>query len=268
MTTFSDYIKDVRSKGRLSFTIEDAIRDLGVSRNAVLCGVYKLKKKGEIISPAKNLYVIIPPEYKMVGCIPAEELIPILMRFWKLNYYVCLLSAAQYYGASHQKPQLFQVMVSKQLKPIICGKIKIEFLFKNSIEKLPTRDLAVKTGYLTISSPELTAMDLLMYSQKSGGLNHIATILSELIEEIDPSKLMEVLEQSKKKSFVQRLGYILENIESIEDKKKNKVVQSLYKYATQHSFTPAALAPELPTKGKPRNHRWMIIENAIIESDL
>lgn len=268
MTIFQNYIKGIRSKGRLSFTIEDAEKDLHVSRNAVLCGMYKLKKKGEIISPAKNLYIIVPPEHNAVGCIPAEELIPILMRFWALPYYVCLLSAAQYYGASHQKPQVYQVMVSKQLKPIICGKVKIEFIFKKSIEKLPTQNKAIKTGYLTISSPELTAMDLLIYSQKSGGLNHIATILSELIEEIDPNKLIEILEQSVKKSYAQRLGYILEHIESMEEQKQRNLVQILYQYVTKNSLTPIALAPELKTKGKPRDRRWMIIENTVIESDL
>ncbi len=94
MTNFQNYIKSVRSAGHHSFTLDDALSDLGVSRNAVICGMYKLKKKGDIISPAKNLYVIVPPEYQSIGCLPAEELVPILMHHWGLPYYVCLLSAA------------------------------------------------------------------------------------------------------------------------------------------------------------------------------
>jgi predicted transcriptional regulator of viral defense system len=268
MATFQDYIKSVRSAGFSAFTLDKAITDLHISRNAVICGMYKLKKKGEVVSPAKNLYVIVPPEYQSIGSLPAEELIPILMQHWGLPYYVCLLSSALYFGASHQKPQIFQVMVSKQLKPIVCGKIKIEFIYKKSLENLPTRSIPVKTGYLVVATPELTAMDLLLYSHQAGGLNHIATVLSELIEEIDPKQLITFLGQSEKKSWVQRLGYILEHIESMDEQKQKNIIKLLHKHVADKSFTPIALAPELPTKGKYRDHRWMIIANTDIESDL
>lgn len=268
MANFQNYIKLVRAAGHHSFTMDDALSSLGVSRNAVICGMYKLKKKGDIISPAKNLYVIVSPEYQAIGCLPADELVPILMHHWGLPYYVCLLSAALYHGASHQKPQVFQVMVSKQLKPIICGKVKIEFIYKKSLINLPTKKIPLKTGYLITATPELTAMDLLLYLHHAGGLNHVATVLSELIENIDPEKLMMLFERSKKKSWIQRLGYILEHIESMEAEKQKNVTQLLHQFITNKSVTPVALASELPIKGKPRDHRWMIVENTIIESDL
>ena len=268
MSNFHNYIKSVRAAGHHSFTMMDALSNLGVSRNAVICGMYKLKKKGDIISPAKNLYVIVPPEYQAIGCLPADELVPILMNHWGLPYYVCLLSSALYHGASHQKPQVFQVMVDKQLKPIICGKVKIEFIYKKSLESLPTKKIPIKTGYLVIATPELTAMDLVIYPHHAGGLNNIATVLSELIEEIDPEKLMILLEHSEKKSCAQRLGYILEHIESMEAEKQKRIIQSIYQYITNKSLVPVALAPGLSTKGKSRDHRWMIIENTDIESDL
>ncbi len=199
MTKFQNYIKAIRASGHQSFTSEEALSNLGGSRNALICGMYKLKKKGDVISPAKNLYVIVPPEHQIIGCLPADELVPILMKHWGLNYYVCLLSAALYHGASHQKPQVFQVMVNKQLKPIICGKIKIEFIYKKSLDNLPIKKTPVKIGYLNIASAELTLMDLLLYPHHSGGLNHIATVINELIENIDPEKLKQLLEYSKKK---------------------------------------------------------------------
>jgi predicted transcriptional regulator of viral defense system len=268
MTKFQNYIKSVRAAGHQAFSINDAATTLGISRNAVICGMYKLKKKGDIISPAKNLYVILPPEHQAIGCLPADELVPILMKHLRLPYYVCLLSAALYHGASHQKPQVFQIMVSKQLKPIICGKIKIEFIYKKSIENLPIKKVAIKSGYLTIASPELTMMDLLLYPNHAGGLNHIATVLSELIEYIDPAKIINLLKQSETKAWMQRLGYILEHIESFEAEKQKNIIQLLYQHITKKSVTPVALAPELSSKGKSRNQRWMIIENTIIESDL
>jgi predicted transcriptional regulator of viral defense system len=268
MSNFQNYIKSVRAAGRLSFSIEDALTTLGVSRNAVLCGIYKLKKMGDVISPAKNLYVIVPPEYRAIGCLPANELVPILMNHLGLSYYVCLLSAAQYYGAAHQKPQTFQVMVSKQLKPIICGKVKIEFIFKKSLEDLFIKKIPVKTGFLNVATPELTVMDLFLYPHHSGGLNHIATVLSELVEEIDLEKLIELAKCSEKKFWIQRFGYILEHIDCLETEKQKAIIELLAQYISKKPVSFVALAAELPTKEKPRNHRWMIIENTVIESDL
>ena len=264
---FIGYIKHVRSSGHYAFTTEEALSYLSISRNAFNCGMYKLKKKGEIVSPAKNLYVIIPPEYQSMGCIPAEELVPILMKHWNLPYYVCLLSAAQFHGASHQKPQIFQMMINKQIKRLHCGKLRIDFVYKKSIINLPTQVLTVKTGYLTMSTPELTAMDLLSYPRHVGGLNHIATVLSELIEKIDPKLLIKLVNESVEKAWAQRLGYILEHIETMDEEKQQNVANMLH-HALGKSLNPVPLAPELLIKGQTRDHRWMIIENTTVESDL
>ncbi len=264
---FSDYIKHVRASGHYAFTTSDALAFLGISRNALSCGVYKLKKKNEIVSPAKNLYVIVPPEFQATGCIPAEELLPILMKHWNLPYYSCLLSAAQIHGASHQKPQVFQVMTNKQIKMLHCGKLRIDFVYKKSLENLPTQTIVVKTGYLVTSTPELTAMDLLNYPSHVGGLNHIATILSELIEKIDARALVKLANKSTEKAWAQRLGYILGHIETMDSDKQQNIANLLQKSLVK-STSLIPLAPELPSKGCSRDSRWMIIENTVIESDL
>lgn len=265
---FQNYIKSIRSSGHYAFTTEKALADLRISKNALNCGTYKLKKKGDIVSPAKNLYVIVPPEYQPMGCLPAEELIPILMKHWDLPYYVCILSAAQQHGASHQKPQIFQVMTNKQIKPIICGKVRIEFIYKKSLDEKLVQKKVVKTGYLNISPPELTAMDLFIYAHQAGGINNIATILSELIESINIEKLMELIEKSTERAWVQRLGYVLEHIDSMTPDHQSKIINAIDHYLKKQQLNPVALAPELPIRGATRNSRWLIIENTTIESDL
>jgi predicted transcriptional regulator of viral defense system len=268
MSKFSGYIKFVRANGHLAFTSEEARLYLGISQNALNCGMYKLKKKGDVISPARNLYVIVPPEHQSIGCIPAEELIPIIMRHWGLDYYVALLSAAISYGASHQKPQIFQVITGKQIKPLVFGKIKIEFIFKKFFDDSFVRKKTVKTGYLNIASPELIACDLLHYPTHAGGLNHIATVLSELIEALDSEKLMALVRVTHDKAWVQRLGYILEHIDSMDPDNQAKLTSILKQYITGESVNPIPLASELPTKGFSRNPDWNIIENTTVESDL
>ena len=251
------YIKAIRRKGQISFTLNQAMSDLNISHNAALAAVSRLKAHGDLISPSKGFYVIVPPEHQTRGCIPAEELIPILMNHLKTDYYVSLLSGAQYHGASHQKPGRFQVITNKRIKhPLEFGQIKIELIYKKSLTELPTQDVVVKTGYLKVATPELVTLDLLTYSTRSAGLNHIATVLSELIEAIDADQLIALAKKSGEKAWLQRLGYILEKIETMDDKKSKIVVNQLQLYLGNIMKAYIPLAPELPKHGYPRNKKF------------
>src|SRR4029077_7589429 len=108
-----DYLAQLTQGGRYFFTSQDASRKTGASRDAVKLALNRLRRKGEIASPGRGLYVIVPPEYRPLGSLPAEQCIPDMMRQAKARYYAGLLSAAQYHGAAHHRPQEFQVMVSK-----------------------------------------------------------------------------------------------------------------------------------------------------------
>jgi predicted transcriptional regulator of viral defense system len=269
MSLFADYIKKLLASGKRYFTIEEGVSDLAIKRKNLLAAIGRLKSKGELFSPAKGLYVIIPAKYYNLGSIPAQELVPILMQYWKMDYYVCLASAAMYHGASHQKPQIFQIITNKQIsRSLVFGKIRIDFIYKKNLKQLPIKEIIVETGYLKISSPEVTAMDLLLYTVRTGGLNHIATILSELIEKIDVSRLIILIKQIKEKAWVQRFGYILDHIEPLDEIKKEKLLQELQNYLKQEQQFYIPLASELPIVGSSYCKRWMIIENTKIESDL
>ncbi len=269
MMSLINYLKDIRKKGNRSFTLEQVMQDLNVSKNSALVAIHHLKKQGEIISPARGLYVIVPPEYQLQGSIPPEELIPILMKYLNADYYVSLLTAGLFHGASHQRPHRFQVISTKRTQhPLEFGYIKIEFIYKKSIAGLPINDVVVKTGYLKVATPELTAMDLLLYRSKSGGLNHIATVLAELVEVIDADKLIKLAHVSDQIAWVQRLGYILEKIETMEEKKKKNIIDKLALYLKNKMTKFVPLAPQLSRTHFPRSKKWMIIENTTIESDL
>ena len=169
MAKFSDYLKDLRRSGQLSFTIDKVVSDLKILERNALVAIHRIKKRGEIISPARGFYVLIPPEYQLQGCIPAQNLVPILMKHLNVNYYVGLLSAAMYHGSTHQKPNSFQIISSKQIrKELRFGAVGIDLIYKKALENLPIQEIAVDSGYLKISSPELTIMDLLLYPKRSG----------------------------------------------------------------------------------------------------
>lgn len=174
MKTFLHYLEGLQKYGRWYFTKQEAIQELNITTDDFYALVSYHKKRGRVISPTQGLYIIVPPQYAIHGCIPAKELIPILCQYWDVRYYTCLLTAAMYHGATHQPVQKFQVMLEKPKKNISCGSVHIEFSFKKNMQHLLLEQRVVETGYLTIASPELTALDLITYMQKSGGINHIA----------------------------------------------------------------------------------------------
>ena len=152
-----------------------------------------MKKNNLIVSPAKGFYLIVPPEYQAYSCLPADMFIPDLMHYWSLPYYVSFLSAAQYYGAAHQKPQRFQVVTLKNRPSIHCGRIHIEFIAKKQIDSRLVKNFNTVAGVIDVATPELLAADLVSSPQYAAGINNVATILSELVETFDAKKLLELI---------------------------------------------------------------------------
>ncbi len=262
---FSDYINDLVRHGKCSFTVKQAQSALNKSSNAIHSSIKHLLIKNELASPAKGFYVIVPPEYQILGCLPAEYFIPYLMEYWQCPYYSGLLTAARYHGATHQAVQVFQVMIEGQTKPqILCGKVKIRFIANRHLAETPIQSISTAKSMLKVSTPEGTAMDLLNYPHQAGGLNHIATVLTELQESIEPAKLLTLAESQSSIPWKQRLGYLLETVGASE------LGEVLKKHLAQQKRVD--YIPLMPGLGEsaemPRNSIWKIIENATVESDL
>lgn len=262
---FNDYIHELMKNGKCTFSVGDAMAALKIkSRKAIYSSIEHLVAKKELVSPAKGFYVIVPPEYQILGCLPAEYFIPYLMEHWKAKYYACLLTAARYHGASHQAAMIFQVMIDGRKSPIVCGKVKVKFIANKNLANTPTQQISTRMSMLTVSTPEGTAMDLLAYPHQSVGLNHIATVLAELHEAMNTEKLLRLAENSSGLAWQQRLGYLLEMIGA------NELADVLKEHLSkQKRLDYILLAPEAKvTKKSKKNDTWKLIENIKIESDI
>lgn len=255
-----DYILQRAEKGYCYFTQEEAKIALESSDVALRRVISRLQEKGEIAEPHTGFHIIVPPEYKSLGCIPAELFIPDLMEYFDSQYYVCLLSAAQYHGAAHHRPQVFQVMVKAQIKNIRCGQVVIEFVTKKIMQDLPVDKINTKQGFLQISSPELTVMDLILYSGRSGGLDNVFMILSELADQIDIQKLLSLWEHKKETTWLQRLGYLFELAGQEE------YAHAIESFLSDKRFRKRPLSVSSKVKeDTPFNERWKLWLNEIIE---
>ena len=265
----SQYINSLQEKRRLFFTLNEIEKVFTGPRVNLRARIKQLKNKGIIISPLRGLYVIIPRENQSLNSLPPKELVVVIMRHLEVPFYAGLLTAARYHGATHQGLFVFQVVSNKRIKKkIISGDIKIQFIYKKDISNVKIKNQVVRTGYLPISTPEETAKDIMTYYRQCGGLNHQATVLAELAGAINTRKLVSLAKRSGKLYWVQRMGYILENIDTFYEKDRDRVVSALEKFLSTQKLRYVPLAPEMPTKNKPRNKKWKIIENSTIESDV
>ncbi|MFK7828138.1 MAG: type IV toxin-antitoxin system AbiEi family antitoxin [Congregibacter sp.] len=254
-------IETLASRGRYSFTSEEARDELNVSPDASKLALNRLTKQGLIATPARGFYVIIPPEYRSLGCLPAEQFIPDLMEVKGLNYYAGLLSAAQYYGASHQRPQEFQVFLQKNRRPLRCGKVRVNFVARKNIHEVPVRTFNTSRGALRVSTPEATAIDLIGYPEHVGGLDQVATILSELAEQISASALATAATTAPI-TWIQRLGHILELVDA------ENAAQELKDYVREHAREYTMLMPGGDKDAGPRLRDWKLVVNAELEPDI
>ena len=152
----------------------------------------------------------MPPEYQILGCLPAEMFIPDLMQYLDQPYYVGFISAAQYYGAAHQKPQRFQVVTLKNRSTIRCGRVYVEFIANRNVDHMPTQKFNTTVGTINVGTPEVLAVDIVTQPQHAAGINNVATILTELSEKIDIQKLIDLTKVNPELFWIQRLGYLIE----------------------------------------------------------
>lgn len=201
------------SEGRVVFTASQAQAALGIGAGALIEAARWEQKRKQLISPRQGFYVIVPPRFEDWGAPPPTWYIDALMAHLKRRYYVGLLAAAEFHGASHPAAMEFQVVTDRQLGPIRAGRFDIVFHYRKNMEGVSAGVLQrdSETGPMKVSGVELTALDLLRYPRGAGGLDPIATALADIGRRIDPDRLA-VLSGAFERSVAQRLGYLLERL--------------------------------------------------------
>lgn len=259
------WIEKQQSWGKYVFSLEQVKTDFpDISEHALILALTRLSKKGRVLSVYKGFYLIIPPEYASRGLLPPMLFIDNLMRYVDKPYYVGLLSAAALHGAAHQQPQEFFVITNSKQLTTYKKELKINYITKRNIPKDLLEKRKTESGYVYVSNPELTAIDLIYYQNRIGGINRVTSVLDELAEVIKPERITGELIDSFSVPSIQRLGYILEVVlgQAILADKLYSESQKLKK----EFFRQPLKAGEEKT-GFQTNDRWKIIINTDIEID-
>jgi predicted transcriptional regulator of viral defense system len=182
-----------------------------------------------------------------------------MMKFLKREYYLGLYSAAALHGAGHQQPMQSQIIIQKPaLRDIKTQKQHLTFFTKSSWNVEWLEKKKTDAGYVLVSSPELTAIDLVHYHKQIGGLNRLIPVLGELSENIKGSKLTSIAGAS---SFptIQRLGYLLEKLS------ETKLAEGLSDLLSTNDTNAAPLSLSHKSKKGTKNEKWKLILNTELE---
>jgi len=258
----ADVSKWLLARGVASITTDELAACLGVPKNHVPQRMVSLRRKNEIVSPTHGLWIPIPPEYMTWGAPPAMDIIDVLMKHLNVDYYVGWLSAAEIHGASHHAPQVFQVAVSRSLRPKSLGRSRLQFFHREHIKHASLTMVESRNGTVPVSDRETTMLDVVNDIRIVGGIDNSANLIIELCEaeEADIEAIIKIAAQYPV-TAVRRLGFLLESFTNTSG------LDKLAMYCGERKTATSILDPQaLPTGSI--STRWNIKLNREVSPDV
>ncbi len=257
--TLERWINDRQTGGRYTFLRSEAVKESGLSAEAVKKALQRMTQRGRVAKAKNYFYVIVPLEYATAGAPPAAWFVHDLMTAMSLPYYVGLLSAAGQHGASHHAPQEFQVVTDRYVRPIIVGRAKVRFFASKFVSDASVTNIKTPTGAMRVATPETTVVDLVRFSKVAGQLDNVATVVAELSSSLDPKKLLAAAKLVGDVPNAQRLGYILEHVRA------RQAAGPLRDWIDRHSPNCVPLRTGRPTRDGSEDRRWHVLVDRPLE---
>lgn len=258
------YIKELVAVEEYSFSLEELRRNTDKSGASLKLELARLIEKKEILNLRKEFYLIITPRYSAFGKLPIQLYAEKLFKFLNRNYYLGLYSAARIHGAGHQQVQREYVMIEQPaLGNIKKSNLDIRFLTTSSWPATNVIKERSDAGEYNISSPILTAVDLIHHQSKLGGLNRMLAILEELLEEVKEEDCLNLLTWYSHRSSLQRLGFLMEELR-IDD----SIFQMLFNHLSKRPYFPVLLSPNSKQRPGAVGNRWKVDVNIKLDSNI
>lgn len=249
------------SNGVHVFTVDEAARAAGIKRESAWPALARLIRNKLAFSPARGLYIPIPPEFRSWAAVPAAWFVDALAAHLGRAYYVGYLSAAEVHGAAHQRPQVFQVVVDKDVRDRSFGRVRLTFITNREAASLPSKRHNTPTGTMAVATPELAAMDLANRPELGGALHNVATILIELANDgkLDEEELAKLVPRFPVAAS-RRVGWLVEQFTDVR-------LEALATAVASASGEPSKLDQHRERRGNV-DRRWHVRVNTVVEPDL
>ena len=261
-----NWIIDRERTGRPCFSRDEVAGAFpSLSASSIDSSLSRFRSNSLIQAVHRGFYCVIPAHYAYVGKVPPAYYMDELMKWLGKPYYITLLSAAEMFGAAHQKPMVTQIMT--ELPCFSYSKKKndsVDWQFRSHVPSQFVLRRNGENGQVAYSNAELTAVDLVRYSHSAGGLSSVATVLAELRETTDFNGAGQGVFKTADLADVQRLGYIYDAI--LGDGAQSETIHDEL-ITMCRDLKPVVLDLGLPSDGAKINRRWKVRVNHKIEVD-
>lgn len=255
---FTELWDELLAEGKSSLTAAQLAERTGASSSAIYSAVKYAIDRHRLFSPVRGLYVVVPPEHRSSGVVPAAHFIDPMMKHLEAGYYVAYAAAAQWWGAAHQAPQQFDVVVARHVLDRDIDGVRLRFHTSTQIDSDEVRRVAGPRTMMNVASPNLTAVDLATRPKLAGGLSNVATILAELPDLA--SNRLTALVAKRSRADARRLGWLLTLVRDDLD------LTALEAVAQPEQGQPTLLAAKADRRGQV-DTRWGVLVNTSVEAD-
>lgn len=233
----------------------------GLPANQVSQRMAPLRKGAKLFSPARGLWVPIPPEYRTWGAPDPMRYIDDMMAHLGAGYLVGWLTAAGRHGAGHHAAQVFQVATTKMVRARTFGRSRLEFYQRGYVGSASqSAELLRKTG-VRVASPGTTMLMLAADPGICGGISNVANLVVELAEEHPGFGVEAAAEASLfPDSAARRLGWLLD---AFGEGAPGEVAA----YCASLGSEPSFLSPFSARVGK-LDSKWRIVVNEEVDPDI
>jgi hypothetical protein len=171
-----------------------------------------LSQRVERLPGRPSAFLIVPPEHRARGAPPVTAWLDAYFQLRDQPYYLGLLSAVALHGSSSQAVQVAQVLTTKPTRPMDIGRLHVDFYVKAHLQQTPLSALAGMPAPLAVSSPAATALDLIAFNHRIGGISRAFEVIADLKSVMTVVGLRAALRAETQASVKQRLGYVLSSL--------------------------------------------------------
>jgi hypothetical protein len=232
---------------------------LAVRRQLARLGARTVRAPGR---PAATL--ILSPEDAANGAPPTAAWLDAYFRLRNEPYYVGLLSAAALHGSSAQAVQMTQVLVTRPARAFVLGRVGLRFFVKKNVLATPRIELPGLLAPLAVSTPAATALDLIAFQSRLGGVQRVTEVIAGLLPRITAHGLKSALRAEPAVAVRQRLGYVLEVL-------GRQRLAATVRASLPGRLTPVRLKPECRSGAAPKSpdlkEPWSVYDNVGLSKD-
>ncbi len=214
----SNLLTEMSRQGKRIFTFEDAAKFYGSRSSALRELLSTLVERRWLLRVEKGKYLILPFEAGREGEWTEHEFI--IASYLIEPYYIGFRSALNYYGYTEQVSRtVFVVSTRRKFKPALeVAGVTYRFVCMSQHKFFGASEVALDGRKVNISEPEKTIVDCLDRLEYCGGVVEVAKALWYGRDELDFVRMADYARKAGNKAVNQRLGYLLETLESGTEK--------------------------------------------------